>query len=426
MYFFCVRIYLVFVSWCSRIGRGAILANMCNYKTRISSLLLETQSHSLSACALTLAILNGDMSLLAGYQFEDEGATNLRILDIARDSRTRSDPHYENDDNDSSTKTYGFSWGPNPSGSLSNITYLEEHRDLFRLKPATLSIYGLNVCGILWKMKHLIKTPKTETQFASQWQKELVLQAAEGVLDFKEWSDWPEWRRQEGWQKLREQTQRQALLIREFSWRLLQELMESGNIDLVKTLWIYMQPLERDARLNQFSKHAPRPYSFQTIFGSLNPDTESNDVQRYDERDVINRLHSASLSSGGVQHPTLSRRIMEQVCNSGALICGIPINCPDRPESRVWFEACGENDLIFTPLTHLGDEVRISSSYRSEAVSWRVLRTGSVADNCEVLHCLGRRRGFYRFEELTPQFYVLDWVPIQNGKTIGFRLIITH
>lgn len=44
----------------------AIMANICNYEVRIDSKVLEQIDTSFSACALTLAVLNGDMSLLAG------------------------------------------------------------------------------------------------------------------------------------------------------------------------------------------------------------------------------------------------------------------------------------------------------------------------------------------------------------------------
>lgn len=37
---------------------------------------------------------------------------------------------------------------------------------------------------------------------------------------------------------------------------------------------------------------------------------------------------------------------------------------------------------LFTPFTQVAEEVMFSS-YGSEAVSWRVLNTGNVADGCE-------------------------------------------
>ena len=376
--------------------RLAILANICNYEVRIDSIVLEKLSYSFSTCALTLAILNGDMSLLVGCQANDQGPSSKHgasdwVIDLARNGRTTK-LLYQNDDHDLSSNTYGFSWGPKPSGSLSNITYLEEGGAMFRLKPSTLSLYGLKVCGILWKMKHWIRVPKTKGQFAPIWQTELDLQVSEDGSSIKE---------------RQKQRERQKPLIREFAWTLLHELMEMGFTDLVKTLWGFFQPSRRSSY--GWDVHGlPRPYSFETIFGAFNSESEANKPPTFDEHDVRNRLYATSLILKEDGHgPTMDRRIIEQVCENGSLIAGIPMKCPDYAEPRVWFESCKKGDLIFTPFTEMGDQA-IVSTYRKEAISWRVSRTGDVAENCELLHCLGRRRGFWRFEGLDTQDYILD------------------
>lgn len=393
--------------------RLAILANICNYEVRINSTVLELRGGSFSACALTLAILNGDMSLLAGCQANEEEESNKPgksswVLDQAKDGRSAKMPFYKNDDSDSPTNTYGFSWGPKPSGSLGNIIYLEESGDLFRLKPATISNHGLKVCGILWELKHLIKAPETQVKFASRWQEEFDLQAAEGMSDIvtEEGQKWHSWWEKEGQQKSEDQDRRQNSLIREFSWSLVHEFVDSGHSDLAKTFWSYVQPFGR-SEYGWTSRTAPRPYSFETVFGSPNPGFESNNSQGYDENNIRTELHSQSFSSNIERHPTILRQIMRQICENGALICGIPVNCSDNLEPRVWFESCKAGDRVFTPFTQMADKVMMSS-YRSEAVSWKVLQPGKVADDCEVLHCLGRRRGIYRFEGLEPHVYTLD------------------
>lgn len=156
--------------------RLAILANICNYKHRVSTMILEDPEYSFSTCALTLAILNGDMSLLAGYGDAGEVARkNDRDLgwefSLATDCRTRG-PIYENDGEDLSSNTYGFSWGPKPSGSLSDRRYTEEPKANFRLKPAILSSHGLRVCGVVWHINRAIKVPTTQQQFVTRWKRE--------------------------------------------------------------------------------------------------------------------------------------------------------------------------------------------------------------------------------------------------------------
>ena len=100
--------------------RLAILANVCNYEVRIDSSVLELPGCSFSACALTLAILNGDMSLLAGCQANEEEASKTAksswVFDLARDGRLTKEPFYKNDNSDSPANAYGFSWGPKPLG----------------------------------------------------------------------------------------------------------------------------------------------------------------------------------------------------------------------------------------------------------------------------------------------------------------------
>lgn len=385
--------------------RLAIMANICNYEVRIDSKVLKQPDSSFSACALTLAVLNGDMSLLAGCLEKAPRYKHGRA-----DCRSSRPLFYWNDNSDSSANAYGFSWGPRPSASLSNIIYLEEINRMFRLMPATLSTSGLKVCGILWEMKPLIRAPKTQRQFITKWRQELDLWVVEILEDTS------------GFHK------HQSLLplSKEFCWSLLHELMDSGHTDLVKTLWNYFQPWPR-----YNSPTLPR-ISFETCFGPFsNAESELTKARRScnEENDIINRLTPGILfdwtsdSNTGILIPqtyekklryTVLSHMINQVCATGALLCGIPLKFPriqdqvePKPSARVWFESCDENDLVFTPFTQLRDEV-MSSEYRKEAMSWRVVRTGKVAEQCEVLHCLGRRRGVYLFEGLMPQDYILD------------------
>lgn len=390
--------------------RLAIIANICNYEVRIDSKVLEQTDSSFSACALTLAVLNGDMSLLAGCLEKAPISKDKRA-----DCRSTRRLFYWNDNSDSSANAYGFSWGPRPSGSLSNINYLEENNRMFRLMPATLSTSGLKVCGILWEIKQLIRVPKTKRRFLTKWQEELDLWDAE-ILNGEQRFNTAFWKR-----KIR------SPLPNEFCWSLLHELMDSGHTDLAKAMWNYFKPWPF------YNSPTQPPLSFETIFGpSPNTDSKLTKSRRsYDEgKDIIDRLEGGILfdftpdaidwmSEPKLRH-TIVSHIMDHVCTSGAFSCGIPLNCCPlgqqqeaevEPPARVWFESCKKNDFIFTPFTQLGDEV-MSSPYRSEAMSWRVLRTGKVADEqqqqCEVLQCLGRRRGVYLLEGLMPQDYILN------------------
>lgn len=384
--------------------RLAIMANICNYEVRIDSKVLEQPDASFSACALTLAVLNGDMSLLAGCLERAPSYKHKRA-----DCQSSRALFYWNDNSDSSAYTYGFSWGPRPLGSLSNIIYLEEINRMFRLMPATLSSSGLKVCGILWEIKPRIRAPKTQSKFITKWRE---------LLDY--WDAEIKKRTGGFYEK-----QKLTRLPLEFCWSLLHELMDSGHTDLVKTLWNYFQPWPR------YDSPTLPPLPFETVFGPFSTDVSPPITKAWkscdEENDIINRLSPGilfdqksnsntgilidSISEAELRYTVLSHMI-DQVCATGALLCGIPRGYPQgvesEPPARVWFESCNENDLVFTPYTQLGDKV-MSSEYRKEAMSWRVLRTGKfTGGQCEVLHCLGRRRGLYLFEGLMPQDYILD------------------
>lgn len=93
------------LSW----DRLAILVNLCDYDFRVDSKVLKHSNNSFTICALTLAILNGDMSLLAGYRDEDERqqdqtAEYLQFLWLATNARSNGTV-YSNDDGDLPSNT---------------------------------------------------------------------------------------------------------------------------------------------------------------------------------------------------------------------------------------------------------------------------------------------------------------------------------
>lgn len=378
--------------------RLAILANLCDYEYRINTEVLKLPNSSFTVCSLTLAILNGDMSLLGGYSDEEEGLRNKTgrsawILDVA-ENRRQNGLVYQNDDDDLQSNTYGFSWGPKPSACLQDITYLEEHGAMFRLKPAILSMHGLRVCGVLWDVKCTVEVPKTQGQFASKWQEEVSFQVGESVLDSHE---------------------RQKPLVQDFFWFLLHELIESGLCELSRTIWNFVQPVGKEkwgvTGEEYDSMEAPLPYSYDMIFGHLMQSSAADQHLDYDEQEVRSRMSAPHLGvdpeNKAADRPILERLLIEQVCEDGVLVCATPMDVSLSKQPYVWFEACKMGDQIFTPVTNVGNGVA-RSRYRNQAMSWRVLETGQSADDCKILHCLGRRRGVWRLEGLEHQDYILD------------------
>ena len=377
--------------------RLAILANLCNYETRIDTDILAGSDYSFSTCALTLAILNGDMSLLGGYGARGKEIWDLQglkagVIDLARDGRSLG-IIFQNDDMDSPSRSYGFSWGPPPFGRLSDIAYEEDtYAPKFLLRPSTLSEDGLRVHGLLWEINHVVDVPLTQASFLARWEEELEKQT--GVSTYS-----------------READVRGQPLSQHFVWALLHELFDAGYDDLVKTLWNFFQPRDRDERGSD-SLAVSYPYPFSMIF---NHSIENSSIEpssiRYDPLDVMKRMWIQTLivdvERTPFEGPTMIRNLLDQVCRHGKLLCGNALRGPDR-STRVMFEACTEGDLVFTPWTELGDSAA-DFPYRSQAMSWRVTRSGkSAEDGCEVLHCRGRRRGTWRMDDLDATDYILD------------------
>ena len=355
--------------------RLAIVGNLCNYEIRLKGDALDRPEYSFSTCVLTLAILNGDSSLLGLYTDPYERSY------LARDGKNSIG--FETNATDSAFHSHGFSWGPVPTGSLRNIEYFDQHDEKFQLRPCLLSPSGLKVSGLLWCMDHRIFLPKTRDKFTTDWDSELKFLDKTSLA--------PE-----------EAEERLDYIFRSFIWHLLHELMSLGYRELTITLWKQYQPRKRQDSTIHGRKGA-HLYTFEEVF-------ESEPHAR--EQDIIFNLAAQDILSGsnpGSQYRSLHWTLMEQVRNSGALLCSSPITTDGGKEPpRVVFEACKEGDLVFTPHTDLGDRACTESVYRNQGMSWKVEHTGVMAEGCGILHCWGRRRGVYRMQGLVPKDYILE------------------
>lgn len=250
--------------------------------------------------------------------------------------------------------------------------------------------WTLRICLRIADHLGLFNVPKTQREFASRWREEIAFQEGEDVLDGLE---------------------RQRPLIQDFLWLLLHELIDSGFHELSRTIWNFVQPVGKakfSPTREYNSVEAPLPYSFDMIFGHLVQSFATSHHLIHDEQEVRSRISAPHLNFDpnreAFDRPTLERLLIERVCKDGVLVCGAPI---DVPQPYVWFEACKMGDQVFTPVTNVSNGAA-HSRYRNQAMSWRVLATGQSADECNLLHCLGRRRGLWRLEGLNHQDYILD------------------
>lgn len=250
--------------------RLSILANLCQYEYRIESKVLELPQYSFTTCVMTLAILNGDMSLLGGYEGEDiTMADQIRV-----DGRITSQhvfPNYGTHYDIDSHFNFGFSWGPIPTGCLKEIKYVEEFEYILRLKPSLLSDDGLRVSGTLWHVNHHVLVPKTQKLFSSKWQQ--VLEVYEG--------------RSSDANKF---ITRIRTLLAEFFWALISELMTIGHTKLAKSIWYLIQPAGVDKYGNS-SKSLEPPYLFNRISSYFNERAKPRDsIPELEIKTIVERI----------------------------------------------------------------------------------------------------------------------------------------
>ena len=351
--------------------RLAILGNMCDYKIRLPGECVDQQGFSFSTCVLAQSILNGDMSLLARYSnpyvkayLSRDGINSIGLPGQISDSPSRM---------------FGFSWGPPPTAALRNIEFYNTHDEIYQIRPATLTVEGLQVKGVLWQMDGVVELPRTRAEHAAAWEE--VIKS----LDFKELSPAAE-------------DELTYSIAQNFVFSLLDELVSLGNRDLAVTLWHYFQP-RSPAKPNRGSRKGA-PISFESLFHKFSQSAKPKVIGKFQTQPLVLKEFN------DMDIPSVQRTIMEQVLEKGSLNCGRAVGA-GAGTLRAYFESCQVGDLVFTPSTELGDAACFVSAYRSQAVSWKVSSIGHLAGKYKILRCDGRRRGIYRMNGLEVQDYIL-------------------
>ena len=353
--------------------RLGIIGNLCDYEIRLPDGLLEpTTPYGFSTCVHTLAILNGDTSLLGHYS--DPYSRSY----LARDGRNAIG--FTSDPSDSAAATFGFSWGPSPWGALRNIEYFDTHDEPLKLEPATLSMHGLRVKGALWCLQSCIELSQMQASFRDRWGAELRIQKENPDAD------------------IRDGDARSMTLAVDFTSTLLQKLYERGRSALARTLWSYFGPRQEDSR------KSPPLYTFDEVFGPGPVLGGVADIKPELYQRGRGTLHPPIIPDA---RPNLLRVMLDEVCSQGSLLFG-GLQTSGSSEPRVFFEECKVGDLVFTPQTALGDSVCTETIYAGQAVSWRVLPTGQMDGERCIVRCLGRRRGIYRMDDLETREFCLE------------------
>jgi hypothetical protein len=140
------------------LDRLAILANLCNYSMRLNTKTIEdvekssSENFSFSICVYTLAIANGDISLLFGSKIQKE----ICMASEAKPSPRTRDPVV-------------FSWVPSVETVLHNIPYPEEFSGQYFLEDSALQEDGLSLLGYLWKVDHELSLTSISDTLIASW-----------------------------------------------------------------------------------------------------------------------------------------------------------------------------------------------------------------------------------------------------------------
>ncbi|KAH8661613.1 heterokaryon incompatibility protein-domain-containing protein [Tricladium varicosporioides] len=138
------------------LDRLAILANLCNYPLRLNTKTIEDmekstrENFSFSICVYTLAIANGDISLLFGSKMVSTAKHGPRIRD-----------------------SVVFSWVPSVDTALHNMPYPEEFSEQYFLEDSELQEDGLSLLGYLWKVDHKLRLTSVSKDLIASWQREV-------------------------------------------------------------------------------------------------------------------------------------------------------------------------------------------------------------------------------------------------------------
>jgi hypothetical protein len=140
--------------------RIAILGNICNYKIRLDMTKIHSDAFSFSACALTLAILNGDMSLLPEFADQADGERNKA---------------YPKPDD-------GFSWFPMYTHSLDMLSKSMVDEHWCGLQQIKLTPDGLQVPGWLWVVDRKIDLSGIQAKYYDLWVENYDIVARKGQV----------------------------------------------------------------------------------------------------------------------------------------------------------------------------------------------------------------------------------------------------
>jgi hypothetical protein len=356
--------------------RLAIIANLCGYETRLDTMKLDRLGYGFSICALVLAMLNGDTSILASVGSFYQGKRG-RLNSLCSDLRDRAPGH-------------GTSWMLPPALCLDDVPAKERDSDGTLMELSNVDVLpdgSLSVEGCLWVVDDTFSLDAIRGDLLqTRTPPELAAAIAAGRSDILEQAYSHQWN---------------ALVV-DFSMRLLSSLSIAGFSNMVRLVWRELRPhwLQLDSSLPQ-EAHDYANASFDEVV-----DVTSRSIKRPAPSCV--NIHSSLLKDSIEPFAVLGSRmlsyLLQKMMEERPVHVARPaMTPPGAEECAAILEDAALGDQFFTPRVSteptLSSEQAISLSaplqgYRWYPLCWRVTDenpkncdTGCLRLRCHGLHC---------------------------------------
>jgi len=378
--------------------RLAIIANLCQYHTRLNTTELNLKTTSFSVSLFTLSILNGDTSLLIDF-LRDAKTRKLMREALAKDggsssswnstSASQRKYHRQQSTNDISSN---FSWSlPLLSrfpmaGNWESSSYSNGFDPNMRLQMSEIRPEGLHTTGWIWNVNNRIDLSKLRNKLLTRrkscnWNY---------VTDYSYVPEDP----------LRYYDDHEILKLNNFSsdfiCHLLEELSELDLPEVADAVWHLTRPTWHKQWGNRWFRFSETPQWLQEI----NNDRDINYASEFNNQcpkrpvsldqlfDPVVRASFMKVAEDCWHAPSHLSWLFDQVMEKGFLYCGHLLqeekeaNCVPR----VIFD-CEEPILVFTPYTEEACTITGPVQPRVNPLSWIVSMEKGQPESRPLLSC---------------------------------------
>ena len=348
--------------------RLAIIANLCAYEKRLDTIALDRlTTHGFSTAILVLSLMNGDMTLLNGYDEESFGELQTHL----GPRRPQSVQTIWQRDKQYNAEPFGWGWGPPDRGRLHSLPYYETRvfdTQLLRISPAVLIPPGLLTSGFLWKKRNKIDFQILKLKYKYK-QGDLV----------------------------------DGEIAKAIKWEALRSLARRNYWELSEALWRFQC---YDGNFFKQGEKGFRPYTLTDVL-----DPKTCQLKNFGDPDIRNSsdfdlLFRRKTTSWWLQYSVaVDGYVTGWSCDSDSANDKMPRAAFDP--STEDFEDQQNEVFVFTPFIQ-SERGQFDISPEYAIMSWVVSRTNDYYDGVEVLACKGKVEGFWDLDGQEARPFILS------------------